>query len=512
MIKPGLKIGIVLTFVLVLPSLFFSAYEIGNLSQNEAVIDSIYSGQLESIMFSINQYSDDVLSGWANQLEKEYGDIDQILSKNYSFEAISLIDTSDFLLHTKEKIPEDSIALLKMKLQSAFDTNENKIEALQRYVKSGYRKIENLPANFTNKSLFAFAHLNDSSKVSTVFFLIDTERFIRENLGPKIQNVAQDRFYISVFKENSEFEVYSNVLQAADDKNIRQKKEIWLLPEYDLGIQMKGNTIEDLVQKRTRTNIILLIVIDFVLLFGAWFVYRNIRNQMRLTQLKSEFISNVSHEIRTPLALINMYSETLEMDRIPTEEKKKEYYKVINTEANRLSRMVNNILNFNKIESGRRNYHFVKCDLNEEIESLIFNYKQHLDKNGFEINFTKVESLPEVSVDREAVSEAIINLIDNAVKYSADVKKIEIGTVMEGNMLGVKVKDFGVGIDRKDQELVFDKFFRVTTGDLAHKAKGSGIGLSIVKHIVDAHQGKIDLESTIGKGSCFTLYFPINRS
>jgi len=207
-----------------------------------------------------------------------------------------------------------------------------------------------------------------------------------------------------------------------------------------------------------------------------------------------------------------MYSETLEMDRIPTEEKKKEYYKVINTEANRLSRMVNNILNFNKIESGRRNYHFVKCDLNEEIESLIFNYKQHLDKNGFEINFTKVESLPEVSVDREAVSEAIINLIDNAVKYSADVKKIEIGTVIEGNMLGVKVKDFGVGIDRKDQELVFDKFFRVTTGDLAHKAKGSGIGLSIVKHIVDAHQGKIDLESTIGKGSCFTLYFPINRS
>nr|WP_320119984.1 HAMP domain-containing sensor histidine kinase [uncultured Marinifilum sp.] len=512
MIKSGLKIGFVLTLILVLPSLFFSAYEISNLNKNEAVIDSIYSGQLESILFSINQYSDDVLSGWANQVERENNNIENILIKNYSIDAISIADSSGFLLQTKEKIPEDSLAKIRTKLEYDFTSNLKKVELLRRYIKSGYRKIENLPTTFNRKSLFAFAHSSDSAKVKTVLFLIDTERFIKENLGPKIQSVAQDRFYISVFRENSSEEVYFNTFQNAEDKNIKQKKEIWLLPEYDLGIQMKGNTIENLVRDRSRTNIILLIVMDAILLLAAWFVFKNIRKQIRLNQLKTDFISNVSHEIRTPLALINMYSETLEMDRIPTEEKKKEYYKVINTEANRLSRMVNNILNFNKIESGRREYHFAPCNLNEEIENLIFNYKQHLDKNGFEINLIKNEDLPAIIVDWEAVSEALINLIDNAIKYSGHVKKIEIKTFSDANFAGIDVIDYGLGIEKKDQKLVFDKFFRVTSGDLAHKAKGSGIGLSIVKHIMEAHQGKIKLESTIGKGSCFTLYFPINRS
>lgn len=512
MIKPGIKIGIVLTLILVLPSLFFTTYEISNLNKNEAVIDSIYSGQLESILFSINQYSDDVLSGWANQVERENSDIENILIKNYSLDAVSIVDTSGFLLQTKEKIPEDSLSKITTKLEYDFTSNLKKVELLQRYIKSGYRKIENLPTTFKRKSLFAFAHSSDSAKVKTVLFLIDTEKFIKENLGPKIQSVAKDRFYISVFRENSSQEVYFNTFQDVEDKNIKQKKEIWLLPEFDLGIQMKGNTIENLVRNRTRTNIILLIAMDIILLLAASFVFKNIRKQIRLNQLKTDFISNVSHEIRTPLALINMYSETLKMDRLRSEEKKKEYYKVINTEANRLSRMVNNILNFNKIESGRREYRFTNCNLNEEIENLIFNYRQHLDKNGFEINLLKNESLQLISADWEAVSEAIINLIDNAIKYSADVKKIEIRTFTDGNFAGIDVIDYGIGIEKKDQKLVFDKFFRVTSGNLAHKAKGSGIGLSIVKHIMDAHQGKIKLDSTVGKGSCFTLYFPINRS
>jgi two-component system phosphate regulon sensor histidine kinase PhoR len=347
--------------------------------------------------------------------------------------------------------------------------------------------------------------------VNTVLLLVDTDKFIRENLGPKIQMVAQDRFYISVFKENSSNEIFSNDLQGGEDKNIRQKKEIWLFPEYDLGIQMRGNTIEDLVRERTRTNIILLIVMDVILLLGAWFVFKNIRKQIKLNQLKTDFISNVSHEIRTPLALINMYSETLEMGRVPSEEKKMEYYKVINTEANRLSRMVNKILNFSRIERGKREYHFTSCNLNVEIETILENYKQHFDQNGFEIQFDMDHSLPELKLDKEAIGEALINLIDNAMKYSADVKRIEIRTFFQAAQVYLEVKDYGIGIAKKDQAFVFDKFFRVTSGNLALKAKGSGIGLSIVKHIMDAHQAKVELESLEGKGSSFTLIFPVNK-
>ena len=253
----------------------------------------------------------------------------------------------------------------------------------------------------------------------------------------------------------------------------------------------------------------MLVIMDVILLFGAWFVYKSIQQQIRLTRLKSEFISNVSHEIRTPLALINMYSETLEMGRIPTEEKKKEYYRVINTEANRLSNMVNNILNFSKFESGKREYHFKETDLKEEVEIILQNYGQHLDNKGFTISFKTYEDFPILLIDKEAVSEAIINLIDNAVKYSGDIKKIELVCEKNTEYAILHVIDSGIGIATKDQTLIFDKFFRVTTGNLAYKTKGSGIGLSIVKHIMDAHDGKIIVKSDTGKGSSFSLYFPL---
>jgi len=510
MIKPGLKIGIILSVILVLPSLFFSAYEIGNLNQNEQVIDSIYSSQLESILFSVNQYSNDVLSGWANQLERHESEAARLLEKNYAIDAICLVDSSNFQLFPKEKIPNDSLKNLSNDIAKTYQDNLAKLESLQRYLKSGYQKIEFIDCDIHGKSICAFASLIDSSKVRSIFLLLNTNKFISENLGPKIQGIAQDRFFISAFKKEGNKEIYSNLIHADEEKNIQQKRDFWLFPDYQLGIQMKGNTVEDLVRKRTRTNVILLLIMDIVLLLGAWFVYRNIRQQIRLTQLKSDFISNVSHEIRTPLALINMYSETLEMGRISSEEKKKEYYKVINTEANRLSRMVNNILNFNKIESGRREYHFASSSLNEELESLVENYRQHLDKNGFQIDLKLDTNLPDLKIDKEAVSEAIINMIDNAMKYSGDIKHIKIETVLKENLACVKILDFGIGIAPADQALVFDKFFRVSSGDLAYKAKGSGIGLSIVKRIMDAHQGKVELESKLGKGSCFSLYFPIH--
>lgn len=511
MIKPGLKIGIILSVILVLPSLFFSAYEIGNLNQNEQVIDSIYSSQLESILFSINQYSNDVLSGWANQLEREDSNLEEILTKNFSIDAICLIDSKDFQLFPKEKIPDDSLKYLSDNLEKTYQENLAKLESLQRYLKSGYQKIEFIDCDIDGKSICAFASLIDSSKVRSVFLLLNTDKFISENLGPKIQGIAQNRFFISAFQKEGSKEIYSNIVHADQEKDIQQRKDFWLFPDYQLGIQMKGNTIEDLVRKRTRTNVILLLIMDLILLLGAWFVYRNIRQQIRLTQLKSDFISNVSHEIRTPLALINMYSETLEMGRISSEEKKHEYYKVINTEANRLSRMVNNILNFNKIESGRREYYFANTSLNDEVESLIENYRQHFDKNGFHIDMILDANLPDIRIDKEAVSEAVINMIDNAMKYSDDIKHIRIETELKENYACLKIIDHGIGIANADLSLVFDKFFRVSSGDLAYKAKGSGIGLSIVKHIMDAHEGKVEVESKLGEGSCFSLCFPIHQ-
>jgi len=224
MIKPGLKIGIILSLILVLPSIFFSAYEIGNLNKNEQVIDSIYSSQLESILFSVNQYSDDVLSGWANKLDRKESETARLLEKNYAIDAICLIDSSNFRLFPKEKIPNDSLMNLSNHIEKTYQNNIAKLESLQRYLKSGYQKIEFIPSDMDGKSICAFASLIDSSKVRSVFILLNTNKFISENLGPKIQGIAQDKFFISAFKKEGNTEIYSNIVHADEEKDIQQRK------------------------------------------------------------------------------------------------------------------------------------------------------------------------------------------------------------------------------------------------------------------------------------------------
>jgi two-component system phosphate regulon sensor histidine kinase PhoR len=206
-----------------------------------------------------------------------------------------------------------------------------------------------------------------------------------------------------------------------------------------------------------------------------------------------------------------MFSETLEMDRVKTDEKKKEYYSIISQEANRLSKIVNSILNFSKMEAGKRQYNFVDSYLNDVAENVYRSYKFHLEQKGFTFSIVKDESIPIIKIDEEAISEAIVNLVDNAVKYSNTSKEIIIRTGMENNNAYVQVEDKGIGIPEKDQKKVFEKFFRVSSGNV-HNVKGSGIGLSIVKHIVDAHKGKIELRSEVNKGSKFKLLLPLSKA
>lgn len=516
--KPVAKIGLFLVLIIVLPTLFFSAYEIGNMSQNEQMIDSIYASQLESVMFSINQYADDQVSGWAweieyalNNSEKQQDTgIQDFLQFNAAVDYVFLTDSSQLLKGISKINMSDSIGNhYKSQVYNAVVENSNQISKLLAYFKSGYRKIESFPVKITGKRLLLFAVKNQDTDQSIAGIVIDKEKFVKENLGPKIQMVAQDKLFIAVFDADSSSQVYSTELFTPSDLNIEHKKALWLLPGFEIGIQLIGETVEDLIKTRTYFNVMLILIMDIVLIFGVWFVYRSVRQEVKLAQLKSDFVSNVSHEIRTPLAVINMYAETLEMDRIKSEDKKKEYYKVIHTEANRLSAMVNKILNFSKIESGKRDYRFANIDINEVVGHVIQTYQHHFDHHGFECNFEKGNDLPQVNADKEAITEAIINLVDNAMKYSAGKKRIEIRAFLQKGMVGIEIKDYGIGIDDKEKKLIFDKFYRVTKGDLAHKAKGSGIGLNIVKHIMDAHQGSVSLKSTPGQGSIFTLYLPV---
>jgi two-component system phosphate regulon sensor histidine kinase PhoR len=307
-----------------------------------------------------------------------------------------------------------------------------------------------------------------------------------------------------VKEKNSNTIIFSTGETKAEE--LRQQKTLWLFPNYELGIRLKGTTIDELAHSRTKRNLMLIVLMDVVLLAGAWFVYRSIRREMELVKAKSDFVSNVSHELRTPLALIRMFGETLEMGRVKSDEKKQEYYSTIVKESERLTRLINNILDFSKMEAGKKQYKFQDADINAIVSSVMHTYSFHLQNEGFTPIVELANNLPLISIDAEAVTEAVINLIDNAIKYSGDEKYLRVRTRQTDSAIAVEVEDHGVGIAEEHRKKIFDTFYRVGTA-LVHNTKGSGLGLSLVKHIMDAHGGRVEVESAVGKGSVFRLLF-----
>jgi two-component system phosphate regulon sensor histidine kinase PhoR len=205
-----------------------------------------------------------------------------------------------------------------------------------------------------------------------------------------------------------------------------------------------------------------------------------------------------------------MYIETLEMGRVKSKEKIQEYYTVILNETSRLSAMVNRILSFSQIENNKRKYSFIETNINDIAEKTVATFRYTLENKGFSFVFEPDKELPLLMADREAIADAVVNLIDNAMKYSGDRKDIVMRTGKNGSSVFIEVEDHGIGIAEKNQKFIFDKFFRVTEKNLTNKVKGSGLGLAIVKHIMDAHKGEITVKSSPGEGSLFRLLFPLS--
>jgi two-component system phosphate regulon sensor histidine kinase PhoR len=395
---------------------------------------------------------------------------------------------------------------------SIFNTSTELIVRLERY-KETYQKIEsrNFTITYQEEALgiiqFAIG-TGDDIKICTYYFSGDI--FITQILGTKIQEISQGEFIIVCQRTDSKELVYTNIEVGNDETDLRSEV-IDLLPQYEVGISRAGNTVGNIVAKRKYQNLSALILLMIFLLIGVVVVVRNIRKEMELAQSKADFVSNVSHEIRTPLALINMFAETLLMGRVSTEEKKMEYYQIITKEVGRLTNMINRILSFSKIEAEKREYNKSKLDLNEVISEVSNTYSYHLESHGFTYSFIPTVPLPLINADKEAMVEVLVNLIDNAIKYSKDLKDVAITTGKSEDDVFIQVKDQGIGIPKGQLDKLFDKFYRVPTGDV-HDTKGSGLGLSIVKHIMEAHGGRIQVKSTVGKGSTFRLLFPVFKS
>jgi len=279
-------------------------------------------------------------------------------------------------------------------------------------------------------------------------------------------------------------------------------------PGLTLAIKLPGTTLAAMGQHFVRTSFLVLGVISLLLTGGIVMTHRNISREMALARLKSDFVSNVSHELRTPLSLIRLYAETLEMGRLKSSEKYQEYYSIIRKESERLTALINNILDFSRIEAGRKEYEFRQTDMRELVHNTLESYRYQIEQSGFAFEEKIADDVPPLSVDREAMARSLLNLVNNALNYSQDQKYIGVNLFRDNGSVKLEVVDHGIGIPVTEQQKIFDKFYRV--GDpLVHNTKGSGLGLSLVRHIVQAHGGEVVVDSVPGRGSRFTINLPV---
>ena len=247
-----------------------------------------------------------------------------------------------------------------------------------------------------------------------------------------------------------------------------------------------------------------------VIAAGLAATYRLVRRETETARLKAEFVANVSHDLKTPLSLIRVFGETLEMGRVSDDTTRQEYYRVITRESERLSRLIENVLDFSRIEGGRRTYDLVPVSVEPLVRDTVESFAYVLARQGFKVDVAIPPGLPEVPMDADAVGQALGNLIDNAIKYSETRKVLTVEARLEDEGLALTVGDEGIGIPREEQGKIFDKFYRVGRSETQSR-RGSGVGLALVRHVAEAHGGRVRVDSRSGEGSRFTLWLPLSR-
>ena len=250
-----------------------------------------------------------------------------------------------------------------------------------------------------------------------------------------------------------------------------------------------------------------LAVLIVVIAAGVVAVGRLVRRETEMAQLKADFVANVSHDLKTPLSVIRMYGETLEMGRVRDDATRQEYYRVITRESERLTRLIDNVLDFSRIEGGRRRYDLAPTAIEPLVRETLDAFAYPLAQHGFKVEVEIGPDLPEVPLDADAVGQALANLVDNAIKFSGEIRWLRVEAHATDGGVAIAVSDRGIGVPREEARKIFDKFYRVGRSDTQAR-RGSGVGLALVKHVAEAHGGRVSVESQTGAGSTFTLWLP----
>jgi signal transduction histidine kinase len=245
-----------------------------------------------------------------------------------------------------------------------------------------------------------------------------------------------------------------------------------------------------------------------VLAFGAFLIVRTIGHEMEVLKIKSDFVSSVSHEFKTPLTSIRALMERLVDGKVRDAGKMDQYFSIIAQDTDRLTRLVNNLLDFSKIEEGKKEYEFSDMDVVRIATEQVQSFKKEQVLGGPDIRLEIAGEIPKIRGDADALSRALANLLSNAVKFTPAGKSIRVGLSSDGENVILEVEDEGIGIHPDEVGKIFEKFFQGRNA-LSQSTRGTGLGLTLVKHAVEAHGGRILVESRLGLGSKFSLILPI---
>jgi signal transduction histidine kinase len=463
--------------------------------------------------------------------EEKQKKLDLILAKSPWLSHVFLFDEDGFILRTQPQQMEDKyirkehehiaesypqwfgiegkmlVESIHKKNRPIFDTGRTKRADGDAYIATALFVLPQL----SNDRVVLGGVTFDSCYLEKTFF----PGMLEESLTQKMSDQGGNPLAMMVYPADMDMGYEIKPIAASsgwgEGKPEISRKFDDVFAKLALGIKYQGTSVEALGRTWVHRSFLILACLSLMIIGGLVLTKHIVSKEMALARLKSDFVSNVSHELRTPLALIRLYAETLELGRITTQEKKQQYYRIIRKESERLTALINNILDFSRIEAGRKEYEFRNTDIAELVRNTLESYRYQIEQQGFAFEESIDSNLPAVPVDREAIARALVNLVNNALKYSTDEKFLGVKLYRDNGVVKLEVADHGIGIARRDQSKIFEKFYRA--GDpLVHNTKGSGLGLSLVRHITQAHGGEIVVESIPGKGSKFILSLPLTSA
>lgn len=378
---------------------------------------------------------------------------------------------------------------------------QERVYPVVEYGASAELQFEHVSRHGEENRLYAFCHVPRGDRPPLVLgFRVDLHGVAERIVVPRLQPLSS-RSVLVRMRDSADRVVFGIETLAYETAAVESFPE--LFPFWRVEILM-GRVSHNTGLSRSILGLIAMAAASVLACFFA--VYKFVSKSQEFSHLRDEFISNVTHELKTPLTSIRMFSEMLTLGRIKNEARRQQYYHHIHEESQRLHQLVQNILDFSRMEAGRKEFVFESCDLRPLLEETIDLFR--FSAKGFQFDAEIESELPKVDIDRDAFSSALLNLLTNAVKYSKDRKSIALRACCQKGAVRIEVSDSGIGIAPDDLKKIFERYYRARTEQVREIA-GSGLGLSLVKYITEAHGGHVEVTSKPGEGSTFTLVIPV---